>query len=106
MQYTVLIQPGRNGGFTASVPTLPGCRSQGTTEDEVIDKIRTAIAEELKHTKIVHVDVKENGAVPKNPWDSIIGMFKNDPIFEEVDRRIKQDRERELKRLKNKARRR
>ena len=41
--------------------------------------------------------------MPKNPWDSIIGMFKDDPIFEEVDRRIKQDRERELKRLKNKC---
>lgn len=106
MQYTVVIQPNREGGFIASVPTLPDCRSQGTTEDEVINKIRTAIAEELKHTKIVHIEVKENGVVPKNPWDSIIGMFENDSIFEEVDRRIKQDRERELKRLKSKARKR
>ncbi|MCI0694212.1 type II toxin-antitoxin system HicB family antitoxin [candidate division KSB1 bacterium] len=109
MQYTVLIQPRRNGGFTASVPTLPGCRSQGATEDEALDKIRAAIANHLKDTKIVQVEVTENGVVvpkAKNPWDSIIGMFENDPIFEEVDRRIKQDRERELRRLKNKARRR
>jgi len=99
MQYTVLIQPSRDGGFTAFVPTLPGCRSQGTTEDEVIDKIRTAIAEELKHTKIVHVDVKENGAVPKNPWDSMIGIFENNPIFDEVEKEIKKERERERKRI-------
>jgi predicted RNase H-like HicB family nuclease len=106
MQYTVVIQPHRTGGFIATVPTLPGCRSRGMTEDEVITKIRAAIAKQLKHTKIVQVEVEGNGVVPKNPWDSIIGMFENDPIFEEVDRRIKQDRERELKRLKSKARRR
>jgi hypothetical protein len=88
------------------VPTLPDCRGEGATEDEALDKIRTAIANQLKDTKIVQIEVTENGVVPKNPWDSIIGMFENDPIFEEVDRRIKQDRERELKRLKSKARRR
>jgi predicted RNase H-like HicB family nuclease len=106
MQYTILIQPRRNGGFTASVPTLPGCRSQGATEEEALDKIRTAINNQLKDTKIVRIEVEGNGILSPNPWNKIIGMFKDDPIFDEVDRRIKRERERELKRLKSKARRR
>lgn len=34
-------------GFSVSVPGLPGCWSQGTTEDEALDNIRIAITEYL-----------------------------------------------------------
>ena len=34
-------------GFSASCPGLPGCRSQGATEDEALDNIRDAIREYL-----------------------------------------------------------
>ncbi len=104
MQYTVFIQPHRNGGFIASVPTLPGCQSQGATEDEALNKIRTAIVDQLKHTKIVHVEVKGNGAMPKNPWDGMIGIFENNPIFEEVEKEIKKERSRERNRIRYKRR--
>lgn len=30
-------------GFVADVPTLPGCMSQGKTEDEALENIREAI---------------------------------------------------------------
>jgi predicted RNase H-like HicB family nuclease len=106
MQYTVLIQPRRNGGFTASVPTLPGCRSEGATEDEALDKIRTAIANQLKDTKIVQIEVTENGVAPKNPWDAMIGIFENNPIFDEVEKEIKRERSRERNRFRYKRRKR
>jgi predicted RNase H-like HicB family nuclease len=102
MQYAVVIQPRPNGGFIASVPTLPGCLSQGATEDEALTNIRAAIAKQLKHVKVVQIEVDEDGAVPKNPWDNIIGMFKDDPIFDRVDREIKRNR----RRLRKKPRRR
>ncbi|MGH7595755.1 MAG: type II toxin-antitoxin system HicB family antitoxin [bacterium] len=95
MQYTVVIQPRRNGGFTASVPTLPGCRSQGTTEDEVIAKISAALAKRLKHSKVIQLEVNENGVTRKNPWDAMIGIFENDPIFDEVEKEIKRERNRD-----------
>ena len=34
-------------GYSVSVPGLPGCWSQGTTEQEAVENIRTAIREYL-----------------------------------------------------------
>ena len=46
MTYTVLIEESEEG-FAASVPGLPGCHSQGTTEAEALVNVRDAIREYL-----------------------------------------------------------
>ena len=46
MQYKVAIHKSEDG-FAASVPGLPGCWSQGTTEAEALENIRIAISEYL-----------------------------------------------------------
>ena len=38
-------------GFVADVPTLPGCMSQGKTEDEALKNIKEAIVGYLKVLK-------------------------------------------------------
>ncbi|HMO54387.1 MAG TPA: type II toxin-antitoxin system HicB family antitoxin [Tepidiformaceae bacterium] len=43
MKLKVLIEPGEDGGFIASVPALRGCRSQGATREETLANIREAI---------------------------------------------------------------
>ena len=43
MRLKVIIEPGEDGGFIASVPALRGCRSQGQTRDETLLNIREAI---------------------------------------------------------------
>ena len=43
---TVLIEESEEG-FAASVPGLPGCHSQGTTEAEALVNVRDAIREYL-----------------------------------------------------------
>jgi predicted RNase H-like HicB family nuclease len=45
--YTVVIEES-DEGFSASVPGLPGCHSQGVTEEEAIASIREAIREYLE----------------------------------------------------------
>lgn len=92
MEYTVIIQPVQSGGFAASVPALPGCRSRGATEKEVPAKIQTAISTHLQHAKIVQVEAKSNGKSKTNAWERIIGMFEDDPIFGEAVREIKKQR--------------
>ena len=47
MTYTVALEQSPEG-FAASVPGLPGCHSQGTTEAEAIENIRDAIREYLE----------------------------------------------------------
>jgi antitoxin HicB len=44
--YSVLIEPlsvENGGGFLAYVPDLPGCMSDGETEQEALDNVRDAI---------------------------------------------------------------
>ncbi len=47
MKYTVLIEES-DEGFAVSVPGLPGCHSQGDTEDEALVNIADAIREYLE----------------------------------------------------------
>lgn len=46
MQYRVALHKS-DDGYSVSVPGLPGCWSQGETEDEAIDNIKDAIQEYL-----------------------------------------------------------
>ena len=43
MRYTVVLEQEPDGGYVASVPTLPGCISQGDTKPEALSNIREAI---------------------------------------------------------------
>lgn len=46
MKYKVALQSSEEG-FSVSVPGLPGCWSQGATEEEALANIRDAIREYL-----------------------------------------------------------
>lgn len=46
MRYQVILIPS-DEGFAVGCPALPGCWSQGATEDEALDNIRDAIREYL-----------------------------------------------------------
>ena len=43
MKLTIILEPQEEGGFTAYVPSLPGCISQGETKEEAIKNIMKAI---------------------------------------------------------------
>ena len=46
MRYRVVLQQS-DEGFSVSCPALPGCWSQGATEAEALENIRSAIEEYL-----------------------------------------------------------
>ena len=62
MRYTVLMDKNERGGYTVTVPSLPGCISQGDTWEEALKNIEEAIAGYVETLKIlkkpVPVEVK------------------------------------------------
>lgn len=43
MKIKVVLEPAEEGGFTIYVPALPGCISEGDTEEEAMANIKEAI---------------------------------------------------------------
>jgi predicted RNase H-like HicB family nuclease len=47
VKYKIILHPADEGGFAVTVPGLPGCISEGHTEEEAIANIKDAIREYL-----------------------------------------------------------
>jgi predicted RNase H-like HicB family nuclease len=99
MQYLVILEK-HDGAYTATVPALPGCCSQGVSEEEALHNIRAAIAETLARVTITTVEVEET---PKevaiqskedsvHTWAKYAGMWKDDPSFDDFLAQIEADR--------------
>ena len=43
-EYTIAIEKDEDGFFVGSVPGLPGCHTQGTSIDQLIERMEEAIA--------------------------------------------------------------
>lgn len=43
MKLTVVLEPSEEGGYTAYVPSLPGCISEGENKLEALENIREAV---------------------------------------------------------------
>ena len=43
MKLRIILEPSDEGGYTALVPSLPGCISEGNSREEALENIREAI---------------------------------------------------------------
>jgi len=43
MKIKIILEPSEEGGYTAIVPSLPGCISEGDDREEALKNIREAI---------------------------------------------------------------
>jgi predicted RNase H-like HicB family nuclease len=43
MKLRIVLEPSEDGGYTAFVPALPGCLSEGGTREEVLAHLQEAI---------------------------------------------------------------
>lgn len=43
LKYRVFFKPAEEGGYVVSVPTLPGCITQGDTFEEAVEMVKDAI---------------------------------------------------------------
>jgi len=49
LTYAIELQPLENGGFSVSVPALPGCVTWGSTFDQAVAMAREAIGLWIEH---------------------------------------------------------
>ena len=43
MRIMIILEPSDEGGYTAIVPSLPGCISEGNSKEEALKNIREAV---------------------------------------------------------------
>ena len=43
MKLRIILEPSEDGGYTAIIPTLPGCISEGDSKEEPLHNIKEAI---------------------------------------------------------------
>lgn len=48
MRIHILLEPSDDGGYTVTVPSLPGCISEGDSREKAIENIKEAIALHLE----------------------------------------------------------
>jgi len=61
MKIKIVLEPSEEGGYTAFVPSLPGCISEGDSREEALVNIKEAIKLYLEPTEDDHI-AKEKAA--------------------------------------------
>jgi len=65
-QYTAVFEPDRKvGGFTVTIPSLPGCISEGNNFEHALKNIQEAASlyVEVMHSKDFEIPMEEKGVV-------------------------------------------
>ena len=60
----VILIPDESGGYVVEVPSLPGCYSQGETEEEALANIKKAIELHIESIIAAGEEVPEDVAPP------------------------------------------
>jgi predicted RNase H-like HicB family nuclease len=91
MQIPVLVEKMKGNGYRARGAEPFALSAKGSTRDEALTKLQTKIQARLKNgTEIVGLEV---GQQP-HPLAEFAGMFKDDPLFEDVLKIMAENRKR------------
>lgn len=82
MTYDAVLENLQSGDVQVSILGWPHCRVTGANRQEALKRLRDAIRERFAKVEVVPIEVD----VPQraHAWGKYAGMFKDDPVFEEV----------------------
>jgi predicted RNase H-like HicB family nuclease len=64
LQYTAVFEPVKEGGYVVSIPSLPGCYTQGDTFEESLENIKEATSLYLEVMQKMKEELpKEEGVI-------------------------------------------
>jgi predicted RNase H-like HicB family nuclease len=94
MKYTIILTEKPDGGIHVSIPALPDCTVEASNRDEAINTAREAIAETIRRSEIVLLEVpqqpKSASSGEETPWDWF-GKTQDDAtwnsLFDDIERR-------------------
>jgi predicted RNase H-like HicB family nuclease len=93
MTFRIFVQHQLEQGYVASVIGIPDCVAEGATREEAVAKAKEALSRILAQGEIVSVEMENVlHTQPDNPWLKIIGMFKDDPTWDDFQASIEEYR--------------
>lgn len=90
LSYGVLVEHEQDGRFSALVLGLSDCKSSGKTENEALENLHQLLQKRLQNSKIVTLEI--DSPQTDNPWMKVAGMYKDNPVFDEVLAEIEAER--------------
>jgi predicted RNase H-like HicB family nuclease len=89
MQIPILIEPVAGNGYRARGCEPFGLTADGATREEALHKLEEQLRARLKTgAQIVSLEIAEQD----NPWRQFAGMFEGDPLFDEWQAAIAENR--------------
>ena len=86
--YDILLESQPDGTHQASVLGWSSCHAIGDTEEHAIDSLRQVLNDRLTHSKILQLEIPQQPGQPimqsANPWIKFAGVFKDDPMFDDM----------------------
>ena len=81
MTYKVAVENGGDG-YTATVLGWPSCVAKAPTREQALVRLREDLSRRLAEVEIVSLDVEAEERT--HPMLKFAGVFKDDPLFDEV----------------------
>ncbi|MCP5045349.1 MAG: type II toxin-antitoxin system HicB family antitoxin [bacterium] len=82
MTYRVVLERKQAEGYKATVLGWPECTASAASREQTLEMLRENLRERLSDTEIV--DLELDDPRPDRPWRKFAGMFKDNPLLDEV----------------------
>lgn len=69
LRYTAIFEPAEEGGYVVTVPTLPGCVTEGDTLEEAMEMVKDAISGYIASLK------KHGEPIPQESGPSLVSVI-------------------------------
>ena len=80
--YSVIIEQEKEGSYKATVWGLPDCQAVGDTKEAALTSVHQLLTARLEKAEVVSKEIALH--VPENPWIKFSGMYKDNPLFNDM----------------------
>jgi predicted RNase H-like HicB family nuclease len=91
---TIILEKNNRSRFSATTLEFPDCRVEAATREQAIANLQQQLSSRLEKAEIISLTVQLPQKQPaENPWNKVVGVFSDDPDFEQVQEYIQSYRD-------------